>query len=113
MRTALGMFLVLGIFSGIAFSQGSTGRRFKDPNYLVTRTVSEAIISIDLKSNELVLKDFDGKPHTVKVNKETKFSDVWAVTLRDFREGQRVRLTYRVVDSVVLEIRPIESPPIK
>jgi hypothetical protein len=102
---------MLGLFSGIAFSQGSTGRRHQDPNYLVTRTVSEAIITIDLKASELLLRDFDGKPHRVKVDKETKFSDPRATTLNDLHEGQRIRLTYRPVDSVVLELRPIEPSP--
>lgn len=109
-RFALHILLVSGIFSGIAFSQGSTGHGFRDPNYIVTRTVSEAIISINLTSNELMLRDFDGRSHTVKVDKGTKFSGTRVTSLRDLHEGQRIRLTYRAVDSIVLELRPVESP---
>src|SRR5512146_3087325 len=90
--------------------QGSTGRGYRDPNYLVTRTVSEPIISIDVQKNEVVLRDFDGKSHTVKVNKDTKFSDVGIRGIQDLRANQKIRLTYRVADAVAMEIRPVTSP---
>lgn len=111
-RFSVQAILVLLIFPGMVFSQGSTGRRIADPNYIVTRTASEAIVSINLNSSELVLKDWDGKSHTVKVNKDTKFSTGTA-TLRDLGEGQMIRITYRVKDSTALEIRSLAPAPKK
>jgi hypothetical protein len=108
---ALKVFLVASMSSGFVVAQGSTGRRSGDFNYVVTRTVSEAIISINLKDNALILKDFDGKLHTVRVNKETKFpTGAPAITLRDLHEGQRIRVTYRAADSIALEILPFPIP---
>ncbi len=108
------MFLVLMVFSVTAFAQGSTGRRIADPNYVVTRTVSETIVSTNLKSNELMLKDWDGRNHTVKINKDTKLMNGGRnLDLRELREGQTIRLTYRVADGTALEIRLLTQPPRK
>ena len=110
-RTILLVFLVMGSCTALVYSQGSTGHGFRDPNYVVTRTVSEAIVSVDLKNSQIVCKDYDGKPHTIKVNDQTKFPSGPATTaLKELREGQRVRLIYRLVDSVALEIIPLEPP---
>lgn len=103
-RFTFGILLMVTMWHGVTFAQGSTGRRFKDPNYLVTRTVSEAIVSIDLNKSELVMRDFDGKAHTVKVDRETKFTNPEARTLVELKAGQRIRLTYRAADSLALEI---------
>ena len=110
-RNILLILLVSGSCTGLAFSQGSTGHGFRDPNYVVTRTVSEAIVSIDLKNRQIVCTDYDGKPHTVKINDQTKFPSAQAAAaLNELKEGQRIRLVYRLVDSVALEILPLESP---
>jgi hypothetical protein len=105
------IFVAMLVLSVPALSQGSTGRGYRDPNYLVTRTVSEAIISIDLQKNEVVLRDFDGKSHTVKVNKDTKFPDAGARGIQDLRANRTIRLTYRVADALAVEIRAVSSPP--
>lgn len=105
------IFFAMFALSVPALSQGSTGRGYRDPNYLVTRTVSEPIVSIDLQKNEVMLRDFDGKSHTVKVNKDTKFPDAGVRGIQDLRANQRIRLTYRVADAVAMEIRPVTSPP--
>lgn len=100
--------------SGVAFSQGSTGRRIADPNYIVTRTVSETIVSINLKNNEVLLRDWDGKNHTVKVNTSTKFfTPQQTASLRDLKAGQTIRILYRVADSTALEIRVLPPNPKK
>lgn len=107
------MFLVCAILvlSLPALPQGSTGRGYRDPNYIVTRTVSEPVVSVDVSKNELVLRDFDGKSHIVKVNRDTRFPDASLRGLQDVHAGQRIRLTYRLADAVALEIRPVASPP--
>lgn len=106
-------FLVFAILllSGTALSQGSTGRGYRDPNYMVTRTVSEPVVSVDVSKNELVLRDFDGKSHTVKVNTDTRFPDVLLRGLQDIHANQKIRLTYRVADALAIEIRTVVSPP--
>ncbi|MGE5111690.1 MAG: hypothetical protein ACM3JB_12575 [Acidobacteriaceae bacterium] len=105
------IFFAMLVLSVPALSQGSTGRGYRDPNYLVTRTLSETVISIDLQKNEVVLRDFDGKSHTVKVNKDTKFPDAGVRRIQDLRANQKIRLTYRVADAIAMEVRPAASPP--
>ncbi len=111
-RLSLTLMVVAGL-SGVAFAQGSTGRRgFADPNYVVTRTVSESIVSVDLVHNTLVLKNWDGKPHMVKIAKETKFpAGPQTIALHDLHAGEWVRYTYRLADSTAVEIRGKEPPP--
>lgn len=105
------VIILLMVLSVPAFSQGSTGRRHRDPNYLVVRTVSELILSVDVQKSEVVMQDFDGKPHTVKVSKDTSFPDPAIRGIQDLRAGQRIRLSYRVVDASAREVRPVTSPP--
>lgn len=105
------IFVAMLVLSVPALGQGSTGRGYRDPNYLVTRTVSETILSIDLQKNAVVLRDFDGKSHTVKVNKDTKFPDAGLHGIQDLRANQKIRLTYRVADAIAMEVRPVASPP--
>ena len=103
---------MLGFLPVLVFGQGSTGRRPADLNTVVTRTVAESIISVNVNTSELLLKDFDGKSHTLKVSRDTTFpSDGKRVSLRDLRTNQRVRVTYRVADSTALEIRVLEPQP--
>ncbi len=110
-RSILLVLLIMGSCTAPALSQGSTGHGYRDPNYVVTRTVSEAIVSVDLKNSQIVCKDYDGKPHTIRVNDQTKFPSGPARTaLKELRDGQRIRLIYRLVDSVALEIVPLEAP---
>jgi hypothetical protein len=108
-RFILRLLLILGLLPVIAFGQGSTGRRPSDLNTVVTHTVSESIISVNVNIGELVLKNFDGKPHTLKVSKDTTFPSAGkSISLRDLHPGQRVRVTYRAADSTALEIRVLE-----
>jgi hypothetical protein len=92
-----------------AFGQGSTGRRVGDPNFVVTRTVSEPILSINSNAGQMTMKDWDGKQHTVTITKDTKFPT--NTQFRDLREGQWIRYTYRLKDAVAVEIRPEDHPP--
>lgn len=108
--TRLFVFAML-LFSLPALSQGSTGRGYRDPNYIVTRTVSESVVSVDAARGNLVLRDFDGKSHSVQVNKDTKFPDASVRGLQDIHANQKIRLTYRIADAVAVEIRPVASPP--
>jgi len=113
-RFDFAVIFVLGMSAGTACAQGSTGHRITDPNYIVTRTVSERIVAVNLKDSNLVLKDWDGKQHTVKVNKDTKFAkDTPAAELRNLHEGEMIRITYRAADSTALEIRLLAPAPKK
>lgn len=99
--------VVCALLTSGAFGQGSTGRRgFGDPNYVVIRTVSEPIVSINTSTGQMTMKDWDGKQHTVTITKETKFPT--NTQFRDLRQGQWIRYTYRLKDSVAVEIRAEE-----
>ena len=83
-----------------------------------SRTVTGKVLRVETEDNVLVIEDLNGKPvHVIlskdtrlKADKKTELADKHDLTLADYKAGQFVKLTLRIEDNKVLEVR-LKPPP--
>src|SRR6185295_1662754 len=83
-----------------------------------SRTVTAKLLRVESQDNILVVEDPKGGPLQVIVSKDTRLradkktelADKKDLTLADYKPGQFVKLTLRIEDNKVLEVRLKPTP---
>lgn len=123
------MVLICGVCT-LALAQQSEGNRAPPrPGSLTisvptgavreySRTFNGKLLEVDTDRNQFVFADSKGgsatlvvsKDTRLKADKKTELADKRDIVLADFKPGQFVKLTLRVEDQKVLELR-LKPPP--
>ena len=127
MRKFLAAALLLMGLSVVAFGQQNEGRYAPNPaagrvliapvadtdNRPYSRAIVGKVVSVDTEKNEIVVDQPKtgairfalNKNTRIKADKNTGLGDRRDISLADYKPGQIVKVTYRVDDNKILEIR--------
>lgn len=127
MRKLFAAVLLLMGLSVVAFAQRDEGRNAParpgggvlvapapdTDNRPYSRAIIGKVVSVDTEKNEIVVDETKtgairfalSKNTRIKADKNTDLADRRDISLADYKPGQTVKVTYRLADNKVLEIR--------
>jgi spermidine/putrescine-binding protein len=131
MKKLIATTLFILVMSIAAFAQANEGLRAPArPGSIETaqatgavrqysKSITVKLLRVDTDNNEIIVQDVKTgqrrflveKDTRIKADKKTELGDKHDIKLADYKEGQTVKLTIRLEDGKLLELRLKETKP--